>query len=233
MNARPAVPPEPPLRGTGLAGRARRRLKRTLARRLPGMSAPEPRTEAWLKQNGMLSVGHRTYGGFRVLVFAGDSARVSIGSWCSIASDVEIMPGGNHRIDTVTSYPMRQYLVPDHMERVGQPWSKGDVRIGNDVWIGQGAKILGGVTVGDGAVVAAWSVVSKDVAPYTIVAGAPARPVRTRFSEETIASLLRIRWWDWQEEAVLERIDDLTSTDLDAFTRKYDPASADWLASKK
>jgi virginiamycin A acetyltransferase len=74
-------------------------------------------------------------------------------------------------------------------------------------------------------VVAAWSVVSKDVAPYTVVAGAPARPVRKRFSEETIDSLLRIRWWDWEEEVVLERIDDLTSADLDAFTRKYDPAS--------
>jgi acetyltransferase-like isoleucine patch superfamily enzyme len=172
----------------------------------------------------MLRVGDHSYGGFKVLVFAGDSARVSIGKWCSIASDVEIMPGGNHRIDTVTSYPMRQYLVPDHMERVGKPWSKGDVAIGNDVWIGQGAKILGGLTIGDGAVVAAWSVVTKDVPPYAIVAGVPARVVRRRFSEETIESLLRIRWWDWDDALVRERIDELTSADLAAFTRKYDPS---------
>jgi acetyltransferase-like isoleucine patch superfamily enzyme len=186
------------------------------------MGPPEPRTEAWLKQNGMLEVGEHSYGGFKVLVFSGDSARVKIGKWCSIASDVEIMPGGNHRIDTVTSYPMRQYLVPDHMERVGKPWSKGDVTVGNDVWIGQGAKILGGVTIGDGAVVAAWSVVSKDVPPYAIVAGVPARVVRKRFSEQTIESLLRIGWWDWDDATVLARIDELTSTDLEAFARKYD-----------
>jgi chloramphenicol O-acetyltransferase type B len=218
--ARVAVPPEPPVRGSGLRARARR-----LKRRLKALSPPEPRTEAWLKQNGLLTVGSHSYGGFRVLLFSGDSARVTIGKWCSTASDVEIMPGGNHRIDTVTSYPMRQYLVPDHMERVGEPWSKGDVAIGNDVWIGQGAKILGGVTIGDGAVVAAWSVVTKSVPPYAVVAGVPARVVRQRFSEEIVERLLRIRWWDWDDAVVIERIDELTSTDLAAFTQKYDPQS--------
>ena len=96
--------------------------------------------------------------------------------------------------------------------------------IGNDVWIGYGAKILGGISIGDGAVVAAWSVVTKSVPPYTIVAGVPARPLRRRFDQEIIESLLRIRWWDWDDTVVLERIDDLTSNDLVAFTRKYEPS---------
>lgn len=159
-------------------------------------------------------------------VFAGDSARVVIGSYCSLASDVEIMPGGNHRTDTVTTYALRQHLVPDNAERVGEPWSKGDVVIGSDVWIGRGAKILGGVTVGDGAVIAAWSVVTKDVSPYTIVAGVPARAVRQRFSREIVESLLRIRWWDWDDAVVRARIDELASTDLVAFTQKYDTSPA-------
>jgi acetyltransferase-like isoleucine patch superfamily enzyme len=171
----------------------------------------------------MLRIGEHSYGNPGIILFSGDAARVTIGKWCSIAEAVEIMPGGNHRIDTVTSYPMHQYLVPDHMERVGKPWSKGDVVIGNDVWIGRGAKILGGVTVGDGAVIAAWSVVTKSVAPYAIVAGVPARTVRHRFSPEIVERLLRIRWWDWDDEHVHERMEELTSNDLETFTQTYDP----------
>ena len=90
----------------------------------------------------------------------------------------------------------------------------------------RGAKILGGVTIGDGAVVAAWSVVTKSVLPYTIVAGVPARPVRQRFTAEIVERLLRIRWWDWEDAVVRERIDELTSDDLEAFTQKYDGPSA-------
>lgn len=217
-----AVPPEPPVNSRGLralAGRTKRRLK--------ALVPPRPGSEAWLKQHGMLVVGRHSYAPpSLVRVFAGDSARVVIGSYCSLASDVEIMPGGNHRTDTVTTYALRQHLVPDNAERVGEPWSKGDVVIGSDVWIGRGAKILGGVTVGDGAVIAAWSVVTKDVSPYTIVAGVPARAVRQRFSREIVESLLRIRWWDWDDAVVRARIDELASTDLVAFTQKYDTSPA-------
>ncbi len=215
-----AVPPEPPVRSRSpraLAGRTKRCLKALLP--------PQPGSQAWLKQHGLLAIGRHSYAPpALVRVFAGDSARVVIGDYCSLASDVEIMPGGNHRTDTVTTYALRQHLVPDDVERVGEPWSKGDVEIGSDVWIGRGAKILGGVTIGDGAVVAAWSVVTKSVPPYTIVAGVPARAVRQRFSPEIVGSLLRIRWWDWDDAVVRERIDELTSADLAAFTQKYDPS---------
>ena len=159
-----------------------------------------------------------------VHMYAGDSAKVTLGHWCSLAADVEIMPGGNHRTDTVSTYNfhVRHYL--EGMEEAGVPWSKGDVIIGNDVWIGRGAKILGGVTIGDGAVVAAWSVVTKSIPPYAIVVGVPARVLRRRFSEEIIESLLRIRWWDWEDTVIFDRVNDLTSDDLVAFTQKYDPS---------
>jgi acetyltransferase-like isoleucine patch superfamily enzyme len=219
---RTAIPPEPPVNSRSLralAGRTKRRLKALLP--------PQPGSEAWLKQHGMLVVGRHSYAppSF-VRVFAGDCAKVVVGNYCSLAGGVEIMPGGNHRTDTVTTYALRQHLVSDNAERVGEPWSKGDVVIGSDVWIGRGAKILGGVTVGDGAVIAAWSVVTKSVPPYTIVAGVPARAIRQRFSQEIVESLLRIRWWDWDDAVVRARIDELTSTDLVAFTHKYDVASA-------
>jgi acetyltransferase-like isoleucine patch superfamily enzyme len=185
---------------------------------------PKPGSEAWLKQYGMLVIGRHSYSVPCVRWFEGDSARVTIGKWCSMARDVEIMPGGNHRTDTVTTYPIQRRFGLEGMEQAGQPWSKGDVVIGNDVWIGRGAKILGGVTIGDGAVVAAWSVVTRSIPPYTIVAGVPARALRQRFSNEIVESLLRIRWWDWEDTVVLGRVDDLTSNDLMAFTQKYDPS---------
>ncbi len=205
--------------------RRARKLARGAKRRLYRLFTPEYGTTAWLKRNGMLVVGAHSYAPpSYVRVVAGDSARVLIGRWCSLASDVEIMPGGNHRIDTVTTYPMHRRLGLDGVEHSGEPWSKGDVVIGNDVWIGRGAKILSGVQIGDGAVVAAWSVVTKNVDPYSIVAGVPARLVRLRFAPETVESLLRIRWWDWDDADILERIDELTGTDLDAFAARYDPA---------
>jgi acetyltransferase-like isoleucine patch superfamily enzyme len=213
---RPAIPPEPPkdrVTLRTLAGRTKRGLI--------GLFPPPTKSEAWLKERGMLVIGRHSYGKPNVILFAGDSARVSIGSFCSLASAIEVMPGGNHPTDMVTTYPIRRRLAGT--EQPGEPWSKGDVAIGNDVWIGRGVKILGGITIGDGAVVAAYSVVTKDIPPYAIAAGVPARVVRERFSEEIVERLLRIRWWDWDDAAILERVDDLTSNDLDAFTRKYDP----------
>jgi acetyltransferase-like isoleucine patch superfamily enzyme len=179
----------------------------------------------------MLVIGAHSYAPpSLVRVFAGDSARVRIGKWCSIAGGVEIMPGGNHRTDTVTTYPIQRQLGLGVQAETDQPWpegdvvSKGDVEIGNDVWIGRGAKILGGVTIGDGAVIAAWSVVTRSVPPYTVAAGVPARSVKLRFSQEIVDSLLRIRWWDWDDAVVIDRVNELTGDDLAAFTQKYDPA---------
>lgn len=92
--------------------------------------------------------------------------------------------------------------------RVSEAWdNKGDIVIGNDVWIGYEAVILAGVTIGDGAVIGARAVVTKDVAPYTVVGGVPARPVKKRFSDGTIQRLLELRWWDWPEERIRENLE--------------------------
>jgi acetyltransferase-like isoleucine patch superfamily enzyme len=154
----------------------------------------------------------------------GDTARVTIGRYCSIAGDVQIMPGGNHRIDWVSSYPFRLRYGLEGALQDGHPSTKGDVVIGNDVWIGNDAMILSGVTIGDGAVIGAEAVVTRDVPAYAIVAGNPARVVGHRFSESQREQLLKVRWWDWPEELVLERVADLNGGDVEAFLRRYGPS---------
>jgi carbonic anhydrase/acetyltransferase-like protein (isoleucine patch superfamily) len=103
----------------------------------------------------------------------------------------------------------------------GYPFSKGNVSIGNDVWIGYDALILSGVTIGDGAVIAARSVVTKDIEPFSIVAGVPARHIRYRFSEEIIASLQEISWWNWPREKVDSAMHLIQSSDVDGFIKRF------------
>ena len=93
---------------------------------------------------------------------------------------------------------------------------KGDILIGNDVWIGYEAVILSGVTIGDGAIIGTRAVVTKDVPPYTIVGGVPARPLRKRFTEEVIEKLLKICWWNWPDHKVKEHLDCIRKGDIDS-----------------
>ena len=130
------------------------------------------------------------------------------------------MLGGNHRVDWVTTYPFN-VLFPEAAHFEGHPHSKGDVVIQNDVWIGMGALILSGVTIGNGAVVGARSVVTRSVPPYALAAGNPARVVRLRFSEDQIRQLERIAWWDWPIEKVQEAWPGLLSADIEAFLDRY------------
>jgi acetyltransferase-like isoleucine patch superfamily enzyme len=150
----------------------------------------------------------------------GEPATLVIGKYCSLSTNIEIFLGGNHRPDFVTTYPFSS--VSDWPEAAfieGHPASKGDVIIGNDVWIGMGALILSGVTIGDGAVVAARAVVSRDVPPYAIVAGNTARVVRMRFPDDIIRQLLQLRWWDWDVERVRRYIPLLMQPDIAEFLR--------------
>jgi acetyltransferase-like isoleucine patch superfamily enzyme len=123
-----------------------------------------------------------------------------IGSFCSIADEVTFVMGGEHDTERVTTYPLNVLLGDFSL-----PWvvhEKGPIVIGNDVWIGYGATILSGVTIGDGAVIGARSVVTRDVPPYCIAAGNPARVLRPRFSPEVVQWLQELRWWDWDIDTI-------------------------------
>ena len=143
--------------------------------------------------------------------------KLIIGRFCQIAAGVEfVMNGANHQMNAVSTFPF--YTLEgwdmDPPAAADLP-RKGDTVIGNDVWIGQNAVILPGVRIGDGAIIGASSVVGSDVAPYTIVAGNPARPLRRRFDGELIELLLRFRWWDRSIEEINALIPILTCGDLE------------------
>jgi len=167
--------------------------------------------------NPRFDIGEYTYGSPDVFEF-GDDTRLVIGRYCSISDRVSIILGGNHRVDWFTTYPFAAFSGdwPDAREISGHPASKGDILIGNDVWIGFGSVILSGVTIEDGAVIGAGAVVSKDVAPYSIVAGNPAREVRKRFSDDIIARLLDLQWWNWPEAKITQYLPLLCSGDVEA-----------------
>lgn len=161
------------------------------------------------------SIGRQTYGDVIIEQYD-DRTRLRIGSFCSIARGVTILVGGEHRPDWVTTYPFN--FTDARFEHLsGHPATKGDVTIGSDVWIGRGAIILSGVTVGDGAVIAAGSVVVKNVPPYAIVGGNPARLIRMRFDAATIDELLQIRWWDWDDTRIARAVPLLQSGAIQDF----------------
>lgn len=164
-------------------------------------------------------IGAGTYGWPEILYFDA-GATLKIGAYCSIAPGVKILLGGEHHIEYITTYPF-SLLLDEARHLPGYPYNKGDVTIGNDVWIGQDAMILSGVNVGDGAVIAARSVVTRDVANYSVVAGDPARHIKFRFSQETIDALLRIAWWDWPAAEIRKAWPLLQSPDVDRFIAQY------------
>jgi len=150
-------------------------------------------------------IGRFTYGAPRILDYSSEKT-LKIGKYCSIAESVKIFLGGEHRIDTISTYPFKERMNLG----LDNAFSRGDVKIGNDVWIGYGATILSGVTIGDGSVIGAYAVVAKDVEPYSIVVGNPAKVIKKRFDEKTISKLLKMKWWDWNEKKIKENIDVIT-----------------------
>jgi len=182
-----------------------------------------------------VSVGKATYGFEHVSLMSwGDATQdaLRVGAFTSFGPDVEILLGGNHRADWTTSFPFPAFdpaaaaLVESRRSSTNLGnfvFSKGPVTIGSDVWIGAGATILSGVAVGDGAVVGARAVVAKSVAPYSIVVGNPARHLRFRFDAATVDALLRARWWDWPDAAIVAHFADLLAPPAD-------PATLDALA---
>lgn len=145
--------------------------------------------------------------------------RLRIGRFCSIACGAKFLfNSANHSLSSLSAYPFPIFYEAwgTDIRHVADAWdNRGDIVIGSDVWIGYEAVILAGVTIGDGAVVGARAVVTKDVPPYTIVGGVPARPIRRRFSADTVEALLALQWWNWPRERVAANLAALQSGRLD------------------
>lgn len=144
-----------------------------------------------------------------------DKVKLVLGKFCAIAAETRFIMTGDHKLDGFSTYPFPIF---------GGGWEssydihglpvKGDIIVGNDVWFGYGSTVKNGVTIGDGAIIAANAMVVKDVPPYAIVAGNPAKVVKMRFSEETIEKLLEIAWWDWDIEKISNNLDSICNLDL-------------------
>lgn len=147
--------------------------------------------------------------------------RLVIGKFCSIACGAKFLfNAANHALGSLSTYPFSIFfeewgLDTDTASIAGAWDNHGDIVIGNDVWIGYEAVILSGVTIGDGAIIGTRAVVTEDVPPYTIVGGIPAKPIRRRFTEEMIARLMDLRWWDWPEEKIKCNLEAIQSGWLD------------------
>lgn len=145
--------------------------------------------------------------------------KLLMGKFCSIACGAKfIFTSANHSLKSLSTYPFPIFFEEWGLNKVyvADAWdNKGDIIIGNDVWVGFEAVILSGVTIGDGAIIGTRAVVTKDIPPYTIVGGVPAKPIRKRFTDATIARLLELKWWDWPDERIKENIEKIQSGRID------------------
>jgi acetyltransferase-like isoleucine patch superfamily enzyme len=166
----------------------------------------------WLNahiQDSRITVGNYTYFNRHIslAVFTPDD-RIAIGKFCSLAKDVVIFGGGNHIMTRATTFPFKWLSAEtEPEERYTDAASKGTTIIGHDVWVGHGATILSGVNIGNGAIVSAQAVVSRDVPAYAIVVGNPAKVIRYRFKPETVERLLELAWWDWEPAKIAANLE--------------------------
>lgn len=145
--------------------------------------------------------------------------KLKIGKFCSVACGAKFLfNSANHAMASLSTYPFPLFFEEWGLEKkdVAKSWdNKGDIIIGNDVWIGYEAVILAGITIGDGAIIGTRAVVAKDVPPYTVVGGVPAKPIRKRFDDKTISDLLEIQWWNWSSEKIAQNIDVIQSGNIE------------------
>ena len=182
------------------------RARAAASRRAVGTSEPHADTSL------LASVGRATYGVKHLTLHSwGEGSKLHVGSFCSLARDIQVYLGGGHRTDWITTFPfghIRLGRFPNGLVNgaEGHPASKGDVRIGNDVWIGDGAVLMSGITIADGCVIGARSVCARDTEPYGVYAGNPARKIRSRFEPHVIAQLLSLEWWNWPDDLIDEGV---------------------------
>jgi acetyltransferase-like isoleucine patch superfamily enzyme len=169
------------------------------------------------KKTPGFSIGKHTYGDLKVRWW-GEPNHLTVGSFCSIAAYVMVYLGGNHTTNFITTFPFAPPW-PQH-PKSQLSTGKGSVHIGNDVWLGDQCVVMSGVTVGHGAVIATRAVVTKDVPPYAIVAGNPARVKKFKIPEEYIPDMLAIKWWDWDDKLISSNIPILLNTDIKTFIEK-------------
>lgn len=173
-----------------------------------------------LMKQGRVIVGDHTYGwqSMNVDVYQGcEGVKVKIGKFCSIGPNLRIITSGIHPTDWVSTYPFRaRWDLPGKFQD-GMPATRGDVIIGNDVWIGTEVMILSGVTVGHGAIIASRALVTKDVPPYAIIGGNPAKVIRLRFSDNEIQKMLELEWWNWDVEMIKSKVPLLSSSKVSQF----------------
>lgn len=163
-------------------------------------------------------VGKGTYG-FPTIYDWGDDSKLEIGNYCSIGDNVSILLGGEHRSDFISTYPFQSFSTDKSLLQDRK--TKGNVVLGNDVWIGNNVLLLSGVKIGNGAIIGAGSVVTKDVEDFSIVAGNPAKQIRKRFSDVQIEKLSKICWWNWNEDKINSNLEDIISPNIDRFIDKH------------
>lgn len=171
-------------------------------------------------KSGQLEVGDNTYG--NITLVDGRFGKVVIGNYCSMASPTFIV--GNHKLDLISTFPFQtlNHFYSDEAVSECDHISKGITTIGNDVWIGRNATIMSGVNVGNGAVIAANSVVTKNVEPYSIVGGNPAKHLKYRIeSPELRQKLQEIAWWNWEEETIAIQINEIMNDSIEKFVEKF------------
>jgi len=167
----------------------------------------------------MIKMGEYSYA---VKINEDGAGKIIIGKFCSIA-DIQVVNIG-HNYNWITTYPFSEFKKSwkncNNFPK-GHPKSMGDVIIGNDVWIGHGVTIMGGVKISDGSVIAAKTVVTKDIEPYSIVGGNPAKLIKKRFDEDIIDKLLKIKWWNWSKNKIEKNIELLCSKNMKGFIKKH------------
>ena len=163
------------------------------------------------------SIGRYTYGKPIIRDF-GDDGNLTIGNYCSIAKGTILILGGAHRTDWITTYPFPKYgkyFAKTHIASDNYSPKKNSINIGNDVWIGTGVTILPAVSIGDGAIIGANALVTKDIPDFAIVGGNPAKLIKYRFNTQKQEKLKKIKWWNWDKRYINSAIDILCSGNID------------------